>query len=725
MQEERTDTQDIIRRLPRGGTLVRTPVGPIQVGAPPETIKDTITSADSVPQIFVLPRELFNWSKAINVGDMEFPIYFNYFIKKQRVRVICTAEQADRLRTAIRESVFGPENLDLTIDTFSAGDDVFVPDIRGELNFFRGSMTLDDLLDVITLDEEGRVEVDGVSIQHLGRVFRFEWNGREQVRVPDHVEYTDLHVIGERLEDPFVAPRFGVTCLGPSHGFDPADNTSGFIIWLNHCGIMVDPPVNATEWLTRSNVSPKIIDSIIITHTHADHDAGAFQKILEEGRINVYTTNTIMGSFLRKYSAFSGESPDFLKRLFTFHPVYVGRPFFLHGGEFQIYYSMHSIPTMAFRLLFQGKSLVYSSDHQADPAIHEQLLERGVIDRRRYDQLRSFAWDSDVIFHEAGIPPLHTPVTELQKLPREIRDRMLLFHIAAKDMPADGSLSRATFGIENTIYFDTEKPAYEDAYRVLDVLKHLDFADELSVTQIQQFLCMVEWRRYARGEKIIERGSSGTHFFVIVNGNAVVMAEELVRGKKLGAYDYFGEVALLSTGVRTADIVAESDVEAITIEKGRFLNLISGTEFERTLLRLISNRSEETWNLLAESETFAVLSDYQRMWLESVLEPVLIPAGTWIIEAGEMPDALLIIREGEAVATFQQQKERGSEGTVLLSRGDLVGDLQCLHRGTAMPYRVCAQTDLYVFRINRESLDSFLSRNPGMAMRIPRPVTLP
>ena len=68
--------------LPRGGTLVHTPAGNIQVGAPPETIKDTITSEDSVPQVFVLPRELFNWSKGINVGDMEFPIYFNFFLKK-------------------------------------------------------------------------------------------------------------------------------------------------------------------------------------------------------------------------------------------------------------------------------------------------------------------------------------------------------------------------------------------------------------------------------------------------------------------------------------------------------------------------------------------------------------------------------------------------------------------------------------------------------------------
>ena len=80
---------------------------------------------------------------------------------------------------------------------------------------------------------------------------------------------------------------------------------------------MIDPPVNSTEWLLYSNVNPKLIDSIILTHCHADHDAGTFQKILEEGKITVYTTETIMMSFLRKYSALINVSADYLMKLIT------------------------------------------------------------------------------------------------------------------------------------------------------------------------------------------------------------------------------------------------------------------------------------------------------------------------------------------------------------------------------------------------------------------------
>ncbi len=710
------ESSGTVRELPRGGYLVRTPAGNVQFGAPPETIKDTIVTEESVPQVFVLPDQLFHWQKGINVGDMEFPIYYNFFLRKRKVMVCCTAEQGAALQRAMQEAVFGPDNLDLSRDVYEVGDDTYVPDIRGELRFFRGSTTLDDMFELRYFNEQGMVSPgEGVEIRRAGDGwFAVVWDGQEQVHVPSTVAYTPQYHLGERLPEPFSPPRFGVTCLGPSHGFDPHDNTSGFIIWLNRAGIMVDPPVNSTEWLTRSNVNPKLIDSIILTHCHADHDAGSFQKILEESRVTIYTTHTIMDSFLRKYSAFSGESPDYLRTLFTFQPLYIGRPFFLHGGEFQVYYSLHSIPTMAFRLQFQDKSFVYSSDHQADPEIHKRLLDEGIIDRRRFDQLRDFAWDSDVIYHEAGIPPLHTPITFLDSLSDEIRRKIVVFHIAKKDFPPpeETLLTLATFGIENTLYFETEVPPYEGAYRVLDVLKRLDFARSISITKIQQFVSIIEWRAYSRGTKIIEEGTIGDEFFIIVNGNATVQAENLARGKRLGAYEYFGETALLTNSVRTADIVAETDVEAIVIRKAQFLNFISGTEFEQVLMRLIKNRSEETWNILVGSPLFEPLTDYQRMWLESVLNARELEGAGTLVEQGKRPDGVYVVRKGEAIV------EQDGEQIGVLERGDLAGDLHVIQRDSVSDVTVRHPSSISVFYISREHALEFLERNPGTAMRL-------
>ncbi|NLI75947.1 MAG: hypothetical protein GX442_05825, partial [Candidatus Riflebacteria bacterium] len=42
-------------QLPRGGTLLKTPAGLLQVGATPETIKDSMKLCGEVPDAFVLP----------------------------------------------------------------------------------------------------------------------------------------------------------------------------------------------------------------------------------------------------------------------------------------------------------------------------------------------------------------------------------------------------------------------------------------------------------------------------------------------------------------------------------------------------------------------------------------------------------------------------------------------------------------------------------------------
>ena len=68
------------------------------------------------------------------------------------------------------------------------------------------------------------------------------------------------------------------------------------------------------------------VTHVILTHCHADHDAGTFQKILLEQRVTVMTTKTIMAAFVRKYSLISGMPDEFLLRLFFFHSAKIAEP---------------------------------------------------------------------------------------------------------------------------------------------------------------------------------------------------------------------------------------------------------------------------------------------------------------------------------------------------------------------------------------------------------------
>jgi CRP/FNR family transcriptional regulator, cyclic AMP receptor protein len=66
-------------------------------------------------------------------------------------------------------------------------------------------------------------------------------------------------------------------------------------------------------------------------------------------------------------------------------------------------------------------------------------------------------------------------------------------------------------------------------------------------------------RSFNEGEVITTQGESGLGFFVIENGNATVSRDETVV-RNLGPGDFFGEVALIDEGPRSATVVATTDL---------------------------------------------------------------------------------------------------------------------------------------------------------------------
>lgn len=715
------NTKDAVIVLPRGGALISTSKGVIQFGSPPETIKDSMTSEHGVPDTFIVPQTLFNLQTGTALADLEFPIYFNFFIKKQKTRIICTAAQQARLTTVISESIFGPESLDIEQDVAHGINTPGFPDLRAEMNFFRtlpppagGLMVLEDLVDFLLFDDQGRACVDDLEIVYAAqnRLFVLE-KGSLIAEIDPEASVQAQYLETDPSDTIFHPPLFGITILGSGHGFDPEAMTSGLILWLNRRGVVVDPPVHSTMILQQMGVNPKLIDSVVLTHCHADHDAGTLQKLLQEGKLNLYTTATVFSSFLRKSAALTGITEDLLQKLVNFSPVRVGEALKIKGGEFHFRYTLHSIPTVAFEVAFADKSLVYSSDTLNYPEQIQTLFQDGVLSRERRDHLLHFPWDHTVIIHEAGIPPLHTPLEYLCSLPRDIQERMYLVHVSPGSIPKDCGLRIAPTGLANTLELDVSLLPYAEAIEVLDIFSHLDIFESLSIDKAREFLIVSKQEHYRQGEVVFRKGEPGDTFYFVLHGKVDITLE----GRVLTTYsnsDYFGEKILFSDPKRSATARAGTDCTLLAVARPEMLSFIRGTESERLLRDLAVYQNAALRDILQHSTILAGLTPSQQTQLQRAIKPLdqEVAAGSVLMEKDSAMNGCFLIGRG-SVGVYQGRRLLDT-----LQVGDLFGIRAVISGSGGSAYRFQTLDTVELYRIEREALGQYLEKNPGVWVRL-------
>ena len=75
------------------------------------------------------------------------------------------------------------------------------------------------------------------------------------------------------------------------------------------------------------------------------------------------------------------------------------------------------------------------------------------------------------------------------------------------------------------------------------------------------------------GDVLAAEGDSGVGFFLIIEGTAKVMVGGRTR-RKLGPGEFFGEIALLDGGPRTATVAAETPVKLLGLTAWVFKGLV-------------------------------------------------------------------------------------------------------------------------------------------------------
>ncbi|OLC14602.1 MAG: hypothetical protein AUH29_09965 [Candidatus Rokubacteria bacterium 13_1_40CM_69_27] len=592
----------------------------VQLGSLSQTTRTLLREGLRGEQVFILPQTLFE--AGTNYGDIEFLVYLNFFLRQgQRTRIVGTARQKlmfYRLLTLVIFGLFDPDAREPA--SFDQLREAYrVPDGEAYRLFLatyetyavrRGAdaagrrPSLDDYVDFVLLEPDETaipIEEHGVRGRLLGEVrVRPLPTGTFDVRiVSTDGRSTDkrMHVtapgptearIPEELRRPLEfatnRPQFGVTPLGTSHGFDPVGDVTSFVLWVNGRGILVDPSPEALIYLKQMGVATADVPYVFLTHIHADHDGGLLGKLLSGSRTSIIASDVVFRSFIEKAEIVTGHNceREGLVRHVEANP---GAPVTVEIGgglaTFETRWNLHPVPTNGFRVRFGGQTFGYSGDTQYDPEAIRRKRERGELSARQHDDLLYFFWtpegepNVDLLYHEAGLAPIHTARDALASLPEAVRARTFLVHIADADVPAGAAPAKPRLFSTHVLLPPTEQSRQRI---LLDTLRLVSYLYDIPPETLEALQGGAEVQNYRRNDFVVRRGAVGRkeplHFFVVADGEVAVREERRVI-TRLGKADTFGEWGIShQRGYRAADVVALRSCQCLQFTEAQYWWLV-------------------------------------------------------------------------------------------------------------------------------------------------------
>jgi CRP-like cAMP-binding protein len=138
---------------------------------------------------------------------------------------------------------------------------------------------------------------------------------------------------------------------------------------------------------------------------------------------------------------------------------------------------------------------------------------------------------------------------------------------------------------------------------VIDKLKHISFFAEMPDFELRQIAELIEEKHYSPGQMIIEEHTEAERFFIISSGK-IEISKRLEDGEEfvLAVHsdgDFFGEMALLDEGRRSANARALEETVMLEISRPNFETLLyKAPVLAYSIMKELSSRLRETGALL-------------------------------------------------------------------------------------------------------------------------------
>jgi CRP-like cAMP-binding protein len=124
----------------------------------------------------------------------------------------------------------------------------------------------------------------------------------------------------------------------------------------------------------------------------------------------------------------------------------------------------------------------------------------------------------------------------------------------------------------------------------VELLRRVPLFEDFERADLERLARSFKERTFDAGSTVAGEGKTGAGFFVIESGEASVSVRGGERAK-LGPGDYFGEIALIDDGARSATITADSDLHCYGLTSWEFRPLVeSNASIAWKLLETMAKR---------------------------------------------------------------------------------------------------------------------------------------
>jgi putative peptide zinc metalloprotease protein len=240
----------------------------------------------------------------------------------------------------------------------------------------------------------------------------------------------------------------------------------------------------------------------------------------------------------------------------------------------------------------------------------------------------------------------------------------------------------------------------------LRLLRDLGFLSSLPLPSLERLARAARVREVSAGSAVIRQGERGDEFYIVGEGEAEIMVREGGEDtvvERISVGGFFGERALLGTGIRQATVRAVGPMKLLVFGQKTFWSELGGTVAWETQVRGALEERER----LGALALFAEAAPRQLDLLAVKLQVRGFQAGETLVRQGEPGDAFYIVRAGSVEVVARQ--EGRSRRLSILGPGEFFGEVALL-RNQPRTATVRGKTDGSVWRLERDDFRDLLGR---------------